>query len=374
MTAMQADVRRTKSTFPLGSIILGIFILIGMYAAVIRYGQGLGVSTNLSDARPWGLWIFFDVMCGVALAAGGFTLAGIVYIFNIKRFYPLVRPTILTAYLGYWLAAGSILFDIGQPLRFWHPFISSNYHSVMLEIAWCVLLYLTILTLENAPMVFEKFNMAGPLNFLKMITIPVVIAGIVLSTMHQSSLGALFLLAPHRLDALWYTPIIQVHFFVSAITVGLAMIIFESTLSAKAFGRPVEMHLLSEIGGYIPFVGGFYLLTKLGDLAVAGEIGLMFSGPHSVAFLIEIALLVIPLVLLSIPGIRNNQASLFWSAFLVILAIVLNRFNVSFIGLAGAYYMPSWHEWAVTIGLTSLGVLIYMLTVKNFPVLDQEPH
>jgi Ni/Fe-hydrogenase subunit HybB-like protein len=374
MTAMQANMRKTKSTFPLGSIILGVLVLIGAYATVIRYSQGLGAATNLSDARPWGLWISFDVMCGVALAAGGFTLAGIVYIFNIKRFYPLVRPTILTAYLGYWLAAGSILYDIGQPLRFWHPFISTNYHSVMLEIAWCVLLYLTILTLENLPMFFEKFNMEGPLKLMKMITIPVVITGIVLSTMHQSSLGALLLLTPYRLDALWYTPIIQVHFFVSAITVGLAMVIFESMLSAKAFGRPVEMHLLSEIGSYIPFVGGFYLLTKLADLAIAGEIGLMFSGPNSALFLAEIALLVVPMVLLALPGIRNNQASLFWSSVLVILAIVLNRFNVSFLGLVGAYYMPSWQEWAVTIGLTSLAVLIYMFTVNNFPVLDQEPH
>lgn len=375
MTTAQATAPTRRGGFPLGTILLGILVLIGAYASVIRYSQGLGASTNLTDTRPWGLWISFDVMCGVALAAGGFTLAGMVYIFRMERFYPLVRPTILTAYLGYLLAAGSILFDLGLPLRFWHPFVYWNPHSVMFEIAWCVITYLVILSLENSPLLFERFGMKGPLQLIHTITIPVVIAGIVLSTMHQSSLGALFLLTPHRLDPLWYTPMIQVHFFVSAIMVGLAMVIFESMLSASAFKRPPEMHLLTEIGSYIPYVAGFYILVKLADLLFAGEIGMMFSGDTaSLLFLAEMALVILPMVMLSQHSIRQSRVWLFRSAVMMVIAVVLNRFNVSFFGLSGGIYLPSWQEWAVTIGLIALGVLIYMFTVKNFPVLDQEPH
>jgi len=376
VTAMQATSPHVKrGGFPVGTIILVILVLIGVWATIERFSQGLGATTALTDTRPWGLWIFFDVMCGVALAAGGFTIAGLVYVFRLKRFYPLLRPTILTAFLGYLLAAGSILYDLGQPLRFWHPFISQNYHSVMLEIAWCVLLYLTVLALENSPLLFERLKMQAALRFIRKLTIPLVITGIVLSTLHQSSLGALFLLTPYRLDALWYTPIIQVHFFVSAIMVGLAMIIFESTLSAYAFDHPQETKLLSEIGGYIPFVAGLYILLKLLDLGIAGELGLMFSGSTtSLLFLTEMGLVFIPLILFTIPAIRQSSAGLFWSATLVILGVVLNRFNVGFLGLNGAFYLPTWSEWAITVGLVALGMLIYMFTVKNFDVLGHEAH
>ncbi|MCB0210302.1 MAG: Ni/Fe-hydrogenase cytochrome b subunit [Anaerolineae bacterium] len=358
-----------QAVLPVGSIILWIILLIGVWAAVVRYSQGLG-STNLADSRPWGLWIAFDVMAGVAVAAGGFTLAAVVYIFRMKRFYPLIRPTLLTAYIGYLLAAGSILFDLGRPDRFYHPFFYWNHHSVMFEIAWSVILYLSILTVENSQLVLEKYRLKGLLRIVRKITIPVVIAGIIISTAHQSSLGGLFVLVPQKAHPLWYTPILPVLFYISAITVGLAMVIVESTLSAKAFNRHIESHLLSELGSWLPTMLSLYLLVNLGNLAFSGKLGLIFEGSlASLLYLIEIGIgVVLPLILLSFASVRHDSARLFQSALLIVLGVVLNRFNVLFWGQGGTFYAPNWVEFGVSAGLISLGILLYIFAAKNLPV------
>jgi Ni/Fe-hydrogenase subunit HybB-like protein len=366
-------VKTSKSTFPVGTLVLGLFALFGLYSIMMRYSLGLGGATNLTDTRPWGLWIAFDVLCGVALAAGGFTMAAVFYIFRLKRFAPLTRPTILTAYLGYIVVGLSVMLDIGRSERIYHPLFFWNPHSVMFEVAWCVMTYLFVLTIENTTIIFEGLKMEGPLKLVKSLTIPIVIAGIVLSTMHQSSLGGLFLLMPDSLHPLWYTPLLPVLFYVSAIAVGMAMIIFESTVSAKAFGRKVESHLLAEIGGWLRYVLGFYLLLKLADVIIGGDGGALFgAGIFSTLFWAEILIgVVIPIVLLSVPIIGRHN--LFVTAVLVILGLVLNRFNVGLLG-HGVFYAPSWTEFGVTFGLTSAAILIYMFTVKSFPVLDQDAH
>ncbi|MCJ7627424.1 MAG: polysulfide reductase NrfD, partial [Longimicrobiales bacterium] len=192
-----------------------LWALVGVLAAVtvVRFAHGLGAVTNLSDAAPWGLWIGFDVMSGVALAAGGFVLAGIVYIFGLERYRPFVRAAILTALLGYAAVAVGLLYDLGLPWRIWHPIFNWQYHSVLFEVAACVMLYLTVLALEFLPVVLEHRLFQGAffqtiLKALKRVSILLVIAGIVLSTLHQSSLGSLFLITPYRLHPLWYSPII----------------------------------------------------------------------------------------------------------------------------------------------------------------------
>lgn len=363
-----------QASLPVGTIILWIVLLIGVWAAIVRYSQGLG-TTNLSDTRPWGLWIAFDVMAGVALAAGGFTLAAVVYIFRMKRFYPLIRPTLLTAYIGYLLAAGSILFDLGRPDRFYHPFFYWNHHSVMFEIAWSVILYLSILTVENSQLVLEKYRLKKLLSIVRKITIPVVIAGIIISTAHQSSLGGLFVLVPNQTHPLWYTPLLPVLFYISAIAVGLAMVIVESTLSAKAFNHHVEHHLLSEIGSWVPTILGLYLLVNLGNLAFSGKLGLIFEGSlASLLYLTEIIVgVVLPLILLSMASIRKDSARLFQSALLVVFGVILNRFNVLFWGQGGSFYAPNWVEFAVSAGLIALGILLYIFAVKHLPVYVDHP-
>ena len=232
-----------------------LWTLVGVLAAVtfVRFTRGLGAVTHLSDAAPWGLWIGFDVMAGVALAAGGFVLAGTVYIFGLERYRPFVRPAILTAFLGYLAVAVGLLYDLGLPWHIWHPVIYWQYHSVLFEVATCVMTYLAVLTLEFAPVVLEHPWFARPLfrkilGGLKRITIGLVIAGIVLSTLHQSSLGSLFLITPYRLHPLWYSPIIYLLFFVSAVALGLMMVVLESVLAAVFLRHELHVKLLSGLG------------------------------------------------------------------------------------------------------------------------------
>jgi len=216
--------------------IAAIVLATGLYATAVRFGWGLGASTNLSDGFPWGIWIGFDVLVGVGLAAGGFTITATVHLFNLERFRPIVRPTVLTAFLGYLLVVIGLLFDLGRPYRIWHPLIMWNPHSVMFEVAWCVMLYNTVLALEFSPMVLERLNLKTPLKIVRTITVPVVIAGVILSTLHQSSLGTLYVILPDKLHGFWYTPWLPVFFFLSAIAAGLSMVILESFLSFRAFG------------------------------------------------------------------------------------------------------------------------------------------
>jgi Ni/Fe-hydrogenase subunit HybB-like protein len=213
-----------------GAIALGV----GIYAAITRFAYGLGATTNLSDQMPWGLWVGFDVLCGVGLAAGGFTITAGVYLFGLKHLRPIARPAVLTAFLGYQLVSAGLLFDLGKPYNIWHPLVMWNPHSVMFEVAWCVMLYSTVLALEFSPMVFEKFGWHTPAKVVKKLSIPLVLAGVLLSTMHQSSLGSVFLIMPTKLHEIWYSTALPIFFFVSSIGVGLSMVIFESYLSCAS--------------------------------------------------------------------------------------------------------------------------------------------
>ena len=205
--------------------VLLIVLVSGLYSTYLRFTAGLGASTALSDGFPWGLWIGFDVLCGVALAAGGFTISAVVYVFNIKRFKPIIRPAILTAFSGYLLVIVALLFDLGRPYRIWHPLVMWNPRSVMFEVAWCVTLYTIVLALEFSPILFQRLRLEKPLRIIQSITIPLVMLGVILSTLHQSSLGSLYLIVPHKLHPLWYSPLLPLFFFVSAIGLGCAMTI-----------------------------------------------------------------------------------------------------------------------------------------------------
>ncbi|MCJ7764006.1 MAG: polysulfide reductase NrfD, partial [Dehalococcoidales bacterium] len=264
-----------KRSFPIGTLILSVIALATLPVFIIRYLDGLGAISNLSDGRPWGIWISFDLYCGVALAAGGFTLAAVVYIFNLKKYHPIVRPAILTAFLGYLLVIFALLVDVGQPWYIWHVIINWNIHSPLFEVAVCVMTYTAVLALEFSPAVFEKLKWNVPLRAIRSIQIPLVIAGIVLSTLHQSSLGTMLLMMPETLHPLWYTPILPLFFLNSAIAVGLAMAIFETTLSTRAFGHKLDIDILGGLGKAVPYVLGLYFLLKLVDLGVSGELGLL---------------------------------------------------------------------------------------------------
>ena len=352
----------------------------GFYATVLRFTQGLGRSTNLSDQFPWGLWIGFDVLCGVMLAAGGFTLTAAVHILNIKRLRPIVRPSILTAFLGYLLVSIALMFDLGRPYRIWHPLIMRNPHSVMFEVAYCVMLYTTVLALEFSPIVLERFHFEKPLQVVRAALIPLVILGVLLSTLHQSSLGTLYLITPEKLHPFWYSPLLPVFFFISAIAVGLAMTIFESSLSSKYFGRQLELPILQELGRVLVVVLCVFGILRFEDLLHRGVLRLtLVPGYEMSLFWLEVALgLVLPLVLLAQERIRTTADGLYLAAVLVVLGFITNRLNVSITGLessAGTHYIPKWTEVAVTGAIIAAGFALFGLAVKYLPIFSaKESH
>lgn len=377
-----------KRTFPFGISVLSILVILGLIPIIIRYVNGLGAVSNLSDGRPWGFWISFDLYCGVALAAGGFTLAGVVYIFNLKKYHSVVRPAVLTAFLGYTLVILALLVDLGQPWYIWHAMIYWNIHSPLFEVAICVMAYTTVLALEFSPAVFEglnksnfpvirRFNWHVPLRIIRAIQIPLVIAGVVLSTLHQSSLGSMLLMMPETLHALWYTPILPILFLTSAIAVGPAMVIFESTLSTKVFGHKLDLDVLSGLGRAIPYILGIYLLLKLVDLTARGNLGLIFSAyPQNLLWWGEIIIgVILPIILLSMPGVRQNRSGVFWSAVLVVIGLIFNRFNVSMLALAmrpSFTYFPHWMEIAISAALVADAMLVIWLAHRFLPIVSHE--
>ena len=358
--------------------VLLVILAAGFYSTLLRFTKGLGAATHLTDRFPWGLWIGFDVICGVGLAAGGFTLAAIVYVFHLRRFHPILRPSILTAFLGYALVAVALLYDLGKPYNIWHPLIMWNPHSVMFEVAWCVMLYLTVLALEFSPAVFERFRLQKPLELLKAITIPLVIAGVLLSTLHQSSLGSLFLIVPSKLHPYWYSPLLPLFFFISAVGAGMAMVIFESNLSARAFGQEIEMPLLAALGRAMAGVLGVYGILRLRDLWRRGAlVHLREPSTETFLFVLEIVLgLLIPLSLLLLRRVREDREGLFAAAVLVITGFFLNRLNVSITGLeysARAHYFPRWTEVAVTLSMVGIGFVCFALAARYLNVFEAGP-
>ena len=361
--------------YPVGVGIITIWLLgaLGLGVAVYRWYAGLGATTNLSDGRPWGLWISFDMMSGIGLAAGAFTVAAVVYIFNLKRFYPIVRPVILTGFISYVLGAFTMLVDLGQPERIWHLLIYWNIHSPLFEIGWCVMAYLTVLALEFSPTVFETLGWKVPLRLIRGIQIPLIIAGVTLSTMHQSTLGTMLLLMTDKVHPLWSSPLLPLYYYLTAIAAGVGMTIFESYHSARAYGFAFERKILSSLSKIVPWVLGIYLVLKLGELFISGNYTyLLKGGAPAIMWCIEIfGGVLIPMMYFIDPRSRTNTDSLVWAAFFTMGGLILNRVNGATIFWDGAFYLPSWSEVAVTVGLTCLGVIIFDAAVRFLPLFPE---
>jgi Ni/Fe-hydrogenase subunit HybB-like protein len=358
---------------------LGLVVLALLYVTYVRFTRGLGATTHLSDSFPWGVWIGFDILCGVGLAAGAFTVMATVHLFHIEKFEPIVRPTVLTGFIGYLFVCVALLYDLGQPWRIWHAIVFWNEHSVMFEVAWCVMLYTTVLSLEFAPILFERLRLEFPRKVLRAVNTPLVIVGVLLSTLHQSSLGTLFLIVPEKLHALWYTPALPLLFYISAIGAGLGMIIVESHLSGRAFGRELEMDLLEPLGRVMVVVLGVFGVLRLDLLFHAGVLGTVFAPVYeSRMFLIEFGLgVLLPVVLLSFPQVRRSKAGLVAGAAFAVLGFVMYRLNVSITGLeraSGTHYVPSWMELTVSIGLVAIGFALFAVAVRYLPIFPSREH
>ncbi len=369
------SIRLPKLTFWRG--VLFVILVLGLYSTFRRFVFGLGDATNMSDVFPWGIWIGFDVVSGVGLGAGGFVITAIVYIFNLERYRPIVKPAVLTAFLGYVLVIIGLLYDLGQPHRIWHLLIYWNHHSVLFEVGWCVMTYTTVLALEFSGNFFEKMRWTKLVKIQHALIIPLVIFGIILSTMHQSSLGSLFLIFPDKVHPLWYTPLLPLFFYISCIAIGLAMVIFESFLSSRAFKRQLEFDILVRLSRVLAVILAFYFLFKIEDLVRQGAFMAMFEGSYeSWLFLAEILLgVLLPAILLFIPKVRNNPNGMFTAVCFAVFGFFFGRMNVaitSMEGVARATYFPAWTEWMVTLFLVALGFTAFTLAVKYLPIFPKE--
>jgi Ni/Fe-hydrogenase subunit HybB-like protein len=355
-------------------------VILGAFAAAtyLRFTRGLAGVTNLSDRFPWGLWIGFDILCGVGLAAGGFTVAAMVYLFGWEKYRPVLRPAILTAFLGYLLVVFALLYDLGKPWNVWHPIVMYNPHSVMFEVGWCVMLYTTVLALEFAPSVWQRLRWGAGLRIWKRITVPLVLAGVLLSTLHQSSLGSLFLIMPQKVHPLWYSSLLPVFFFVTAVSIGLAMVMVESYLSHRAFGKEIEWHILSDFGKFMVVPLLVLAVIKSFDLFQGGGYARLFEATTETGlfWLENLMLIILPLIFIFGLNASEKPKLLLATAFTMVGGFVLNRLNVSITAMdatARAGYFPTWGEMAVSMGVVTVGVIAFGLAVKYLPIYDNEP-
>lgn len=358
------------------TVVLLLLIIVGLGVSLFRMTKGLGAATNMNDMYPWGIWLGFDVLGGVAMAAGGFIIATAIYLFNWKKYKPIGRPAILTAFLGYLMAVLALFLDIGHPFRLWHPSIMWQVHSVMWIVAIHVILYTTTLAIEASPMFFERVGMKNALNTVNKIMIGAVIFGVMLSTLHQSSLGAVFLIAPSKMSPLWFSTFLPYLFLVSCIAMGMAMVSTETMLSAKAFKHKVDKEIYFGLARGMLNTLVIYFILKIFFLFKDAGIGLAFDGSMEAnMFLLEMALgVVIPILLLANKSIRTNTRAIFAVNILVIIGVLVNRLNVTvfsmqeFTAAKGANYFPSLMEFMVTLGIISLGVFLFKMAAKHLPL------
>ncbi|HTY37474.1 MAG TPA: Ni/Fe-hydrogenase cytochrome b subunit [Bacteroidota bacterium] len=378
----------------------GVFVLIvlalnGLAFAFARVIFGIGAVTNLNNQYPWGLWIGVDVAAGVALAAGGFTSAALGHVMHREDYHAIVRPALLTAMLGYTFVAFGVVIDIGRWYYVWHPLIMWNGNSPLFEVGMCVMIYVTVLYIEFLPLVTERFMgrvlLPGVLAILNRPLERVlalldralgktmfifIIAGIVLSTLHQSSLGTLMIIAGPKMHPLWQTPILPLLFLLSAVSVGFPMVIFESLLASRSFGLKPEMPILSNLGRMVAPLLGIYLAFKIGDMVIR-ETFVYLTQPTfpSIMFALELVVgVIIPLRMFLSRIVQKSPLWLFVASSLVIFGVLLNRINTFIVAYTPPYavkpYFPSFGEISVTIGFISLLVLVYRAAVLIFPVIS----
>jgi Ni/Fe-hydrogenase subunit HybB-like protein len=361
-----------------------LILLVGLPTIAYRFWKGLGAVTNLSQTNPWGIWVAFDVICGVALAAGGYTVACAVYIFGQKRYRPILRPAILTGFLGYAFVLVGLLVDLGQPWRLpYQFFLTPGTTAVMYEVGWCVLLYLLVLGLEFAPAALEWLGLVKLRRLMGGLTIGIIVLGVTLSTLHQSSLGAFFLMTPGKLHPLWYSPFLPIFFFISSITAGIGMVIFESTLSHRVFhdqldpAAPVDMDKitlgLAKAGAVVLFA---YFFVRLQGLAESGRWNLLLTGWGAWYLLEVVGFILVPSFLFAAAARRSNAKLARAAGIMTVLGVVLNRFNVSLIAFnwnVPDRYVPSASEVLISLTIVTLGVLVFRWIVNRLPVLHEHP-
>jgi Ni/Fe-hydrogenase subunit HybB-like protein len=360
-------------------IVLSVIFMIAMAILAARFIMGLGAVTHMNDGYPWGIWIVIDVMIGTALGCAGYSVALLVYLLNKGQYHPLVRPAMMAGLFGYGLAGVAVMIDLGRYWNFWTLLWPGymQFNSVMLEVALCVMAYIVVLAIEFSPAFLERFGLKNIQQKLNRVLFFFIAVGILLPTMHQSSLGTLAVVAGHQISPLWQTQLLPPLFLISAVLMGYALVPFESMLASMGLVRPMETPLLAKISRVALIVTLVYLAIRIGDLLWRGALGLAFAANlDALMFWIEMALFIAPAIMLMSPARRIKSRMIFLSATSLLLAGSLYRLNIYIIGYhptAGANwsYFPSATEMLVTLGVFSLEVMLYLIFVKRLPVLHR---
>ncbi|MDB4433239.1 hypothetical protein N9166_00705, partial [bacterium] len=355
--------------------ILWFLLGTGLTVIALRILRGLGSVVALTDLLPWGLWKGGGVVALVPIGGAGFTLAALVSVFHLKRYKPLYLGAVLLGLMCYSSVATGLTFDIGIWWRIVFPVTFWQFHSTLFEVAWCIMLYLGVLMVEFSHPILEKFHFHRTVRLLDKFGIVFVIAGICLSTLHQSSLGTLFLATPYRLHPLWHTDLLPILFFITSIGLGCLTISWVAVIAHRLYSAEQPMKAVSGLGHIAAYVLALYLLVRLSGIVVAGEASLLIQPTWDTAnFWIEMLLsALLPIALLLRKSLRHSPAAMFWISSSAILGISLNRINVA--GLATVsttnyFYLPAWTEWVTTIGILSGAALVYLFFVERVGVFE----
>ncbi len=382
MTTRETTAKRLFPRISFWRTVVALIFAAGIYSMYARFALGFKVATNLTDPQPWGLWVGLGTLCGVGLSAGGFAIAASVYLLGLDRYRPILRTAVLISFLGYCTVCIGMLYELGIPWRIWHPIVMWNRHSVLFEVSWCVMLYTTVLALEFSPALIEKLPWAKPrelyLRWHHSILIALVLAGTLLSSMHQSFLGGLYLITKGRLDPLWYTPYLTTMFYLSAIPAGLAVTIMAIYLCVRSLNVRVDMNILSDVSRVIGPLLIMWGIFRFVDIITRDATPYLWMWREETGlFWLEIALLVvIPLILLNRPGVRENPQHLYGTCAIVVMGFITNRLNVSITALqasSGVYYVPKWTEFAATLATIAAAVVAFHYAVVYLDILPKNP-
>jgi Ni/Fe-hydrogenase subunit HybB-like protein len=360
-------------------VTLTMVALIGVAGVILllRLIFGLGAVTNINDGYSWGIWVVYDVMVGSAFACGGYAVALLVYIFNKGEYHPLVRPALLGSLFGYTLAGASVIIDLGRYWNTWHIFTPgwAQINSVMFEVAVCITIYIVVMWLEFTPVFLEKANRLDLKKKLGKWMFLVIALGALLPSMHQSSLGSLLIVFGTQINPLWQTMLLPALFLMTAISVGYAIVIFESTISAIGFKRPFELGMLAKLSKVMWGLLVVYLVVRVGDLVVRGAIvGAFKPNIMALMFWVEMAFFIAPAVMLAKPANRRRPDKLFLSAVCMMAGTFMLRINGFLIGYEtgnGWHYFPSVPEIMLTVGIIAIEILGYIVLVRLLPVLPK---
>jgi len=361
-------------------VIVGLIFAAGAWATYLRFAKGFEVATNLSNAQPWGIWVGLATLCGVGLSAGGFTIAGAVYLLGMERYRPVARAAVVIAFLGYLSVVLGYAWELGLPWNFWHPLVMWNRASVLFEVVWCIVLYTTVLALEFSPALIEKLpwkrTRESLLHWHHRILIALVLVGVLLSSLHQSYLGGLFIIFKGKMYPLWYSNYQTTLFYTSAIPAGIAMVIMALYLSVRSLNVRIDMRILDDFSRIVAPMLVVFTLFRFADLAKQHALGYLFKPVIETAYFWgEMALFVaVPLVLFNLPQVRRKPIGLYWASAVTIAGFMVHRLDVSIISLERAThagYVPKWPELAVTLMLVTAAVLAFRLAVLHLKILPR---